>query len=197
MVPALAASRVGALHLETVNYQCITAIATVVQDFLLLVSAALIGWYLYETRRMRMAAERQVTESQALVRASDEQLEAQIRPAIAVQVRNPPESLLLVNVGKGPALNLTLSPAERGADGARRAANIERFNVPVTFIAAGVDSLSGIRTQQHPGLGGVPVLNGRSLQCQYTSLSGRTYWTVVDFDHATGNNVESTRFNVE
>jgi hypothetical protein len=183
--------------LDTVNYQCVTAIATVVQDFLLLVSAFLIGWYLIETRKMRKAAEQQVTETQALVTASDEQAEAQIRPAVAVQVRNPPESLLLVNVGKGPALNLTLSPAERGADGARSAANIERFNVPVTFIAAGGDSFSGVRTQQQPGLGGVPVLNGRSLQCQYTSLSGRTYWTVVDFDHATGNTVENTRFNVE
>jgi hypothetical protein len=62
-----------------VNYQCVIAVATIVQDFLLLVSSFLIGWYLYETRRMRIAAEKQVTESQALVTASDEQAEAQIR----------------------------------------------------------------------------------------------------------------------
>lgn len=177
------------------NYQCITAVATVVQDVLLLASAVLIGWYLYETRRMRKAAETQVTESQALVKASEEQLEAQIRPAVAVRVRRPPESLLLVNVGKGPALDLILSPAERGSDGSRRWAEIEIFGA-VAFVAAGGEDVSGIRTQVITGVGG-PVLKGRSLQCQYKSLSGHTYWTVVDFDHATGNTIESTRFNIE
>jgi len=165
------------------TYEHAMLTATVFQDVLLLVSAVLIAWYLYETYKMRLAAEAQ--------------LEAQIRPAIAVRVRNPLESLLLVNVGKGPALNLKLSPAERGLEGSRECAESETFDVPITFIAEGSEGVSGIRTQAHPGLGGFPVLNGRSLQCQYTSLSGRTYWTVVDFDHATGNTVENTRFNVE
>jgi len=180
-----------------VNYQDIIAAATIVQDVLLLVSAFLIGWYLYETRRMRKAAEKQVTESQSLVKASEEQLEAQMRPAVVVRVRRPPESLQLVNVGKGPALDLILSPAERGSEGSRKWSDLETFGADIAFIAAGGEDLTGIRTQPQPGLGGVPVLNGRSLQCQYTSLSGRTCWTVVDFDHATGNTVESTRFNAE
>ncbi len=167
----------------------------VVQDVLLFASAILIGWYLYETRRMRKAAEKQVTESQALVRASEEQLEAQIRPAVAVRVRGAPDSLLLVNVGKGPALDLILSPAERGSEGSRRWADIEVFGA-IAFIAAGSEDFTGIRTQAQAGVGGT-VLNGRSLQCQYKSLSDRTYWTAVDFDHATGNTIESTRFNVE
>lgn len=64
--------RAELLNLRTVNYQYITAIATVLQDFLLLVSGVLIGWYLYETRKMRQAAEKQISESQALVRASQE-----------------------------------------------------------------------------------------------------------------------------
>ena len=178
------------------NYQCITAVATVIQDVLLLVSAFLIGWYLYETRMMRKAAEEQVTESQALVKASEEQFEAQIRPAVAVRVRLPPESLLVVNVGKGPALDLIMSPAERGAEGSMKWAELETFGANIGFIAAGSDDFTGIRTQAIGGVGGA-VLNGRSLQCQYKSLSGRTYWTVVDFDHATGNSVESTRFNIE
>jgi hypothetical protein len=182
--------------LETVDYQGITAVATVAQDVLLLISAFLIGWYLYETRRMRIAAEQQVAKSQALVKASEEQLEAQMRPAVVARVRRPPESLLLINVGKGPALDLTLSPAERGSVGSRGWSDLEVFDVEATFIAAGGEAVSGIRTQTIPGVGGIG-LNGRSLQCQYTSLSGRTYWTVVDFDHATGNTVENTRFNAE
>jgi hypothetical protein len=165
------------------NYEHAMLTATVVQDVLLLASAFLLAWYLYETYRMRVATEAQ--------------LEAQIRPAVAVRVRNPPDSLLLVNVGKGPALNLALSPAERGSEGSRDCSEREAFVIPSTFLAEGGEGFSGIRTQPQPGLGGVPVLNGRSLQCQYTSLSGRTYWTVVDFDHATGNTVESTRFNIE
>ncbi|MGA7795345.1 MAG: hypothetical protein WCA19_20080 [Candidatus Acidiferrales bacterium] len=80
------------------NDQHIIAIATIVQDCLLLASAFLIAWYLYETRKMRKAAEEQVKESQALVVAAQkqldagreqtaiaqEQLEGQIRPAIVV-----------------------------------------------------------------------------------------------------------------
>jgi hypothetical protein len=191
--PTPCRARTTTLTLATVNYQCIMVIATVAQDFLLLASAVLIGWYLVETRRMRIAAEKQVAESQRLVKASDEQLEAQITPAIAVQVRGAPQSLLLVNVGKGPALNIVVSPAERGANGSRECSNRERFDVPITFLSAGGDGETGIRTQRIAGAGGI-VLDGRSLQCQYTSLSGQTYWTVVDFDHASGNTVESTRF---
>jgi hypothetical protein len=41
---------------------------------------------------------------------------------------------------------------------------------------------------------GTNVLNGRSLQCQYTSLSGRMYWTVVDFDHADNSALIAIRF---
>jgi hypothetical protein len=182
--------------LDTVDYECITAVVTIVQDVLLLASTVLIAWYLFETRKMRIAAEKQVTQGQSLVKSSDEQLAAQIRPAVAVEVRNPPESLLLVNVGKGPALNLTVSPAERGSEGSRECANREVFQVPMTFLAVGRDGFTGIRTQRQQGVGGA-VLDGRSLQCQYTSLSGRTYWTVVDFDHASGNTIESTRFNIE
>jgi hypothetical protein len=157
------------------------------QAELLVLSAILIGLYLREIWKMRKAAENQVRESQ-------DQLEAQIRPALAVQVRNPPESLLLVNVGKGPALNLILSPAERGSEGSRECSDRETFNVPITFIEAGGSGISGVRTQAHPGLGGA-VLNGVSLQCQYTSLSGRIYWTVVDFDKPSGTTVIATRFN--
>lgn len=96
------------------NYQAVTAVATVVQDLLLLVSAVLIYWYLYETRRMRKAAEEQVAESQALVKASEEQLEGQIKPAIVVRVQQQ-RAVQLVNIGSGPALHVELSAVLRGS----------------------------------------------------------------------------------
>ena len=68
----------------------------------------------------------------------------------------------------------------------------------IGFIEAGASSQTSIRTQD---VGGGPpavaVLNGRSLQCQYTSLSGRTYWTVVDFDRVDNNILIATRFYSE
>jgi hypothetical protein len=60
----------------------------------------------------------------------------------------------------------------------------------VGFIEVGGDFLTGIQTQG----AGSNTLNGRSLQCEYTSLSGRIYWTVVDFDHANNNLLIDTRF---
>jgi hypothetical protein len=58
-----------------VNDQHITAIATIVQDVLLFLSAILIAWYLLETRKMRKAAEDQVTRSQDLAAAAQKQLD--------------------------------------------------------------------------------------------------------------------------
>lgn len=54
--------------------QHITAIAMIVQDVLLFVSALLVFWYLWETRKMRQAAEKQVSKSQKLVEAAQEQI---------------------------------------------------------------------------------------------------------------------------
>jgi hypothetical protein len=144
------------------------------QAELLILSAVLVAWYLYETRKMRQAAEDQVRESQALERASQEQLEAQFRPAIAVFYRG----------------NVILSPAERGSIGKP---DLDRLQDDIPFIEAGEEVGTSIRPRDI-GMPGVPVLNGRSLQCQYKSLSGRTYWTVVDFDKPSGMTVIDTPF---
>jgi hypothetical protein len=68
---------------------------------------------------MRQAADEQVRETQRLVKTSQEQLEAQIMPAIAVHSKGSPHGLELVNVGKGPVLGVILSAAERGSTGTR------------------------------------------------------------------------------
>jgi ABC-type sugar transport system ATPase subunit len=90
------------------------------QDVLLAVNAALIAWYLWETRKLRLAAEDQVTKSQSQISATHEQVEAmrqqvaiaqdqreaQIRPALTVIGKGA--TLWVVNIGNGPALNLQL-----------------------------------------------------------------------------------------
>lgn len=161
------------------------------QAELLVVSAIFIGLYLRETWKMRKAAENQVRESQALGRASQDQLEAQFRPAIAVFYRGNAYGLDLHNVGKGPAFGVILSPAERGSIGKP---DLDRLQDDIPFIEAGKEVATSIRPR-NIGMPGVPILNGRSLQCQYKSLSGRTYWTVVDFDKPSGMTVIDTRFS--
>jgi len=51
--------------------------------------------------------------------------------------------------------------------------------------------------QSQGRVGNYPTLDGLSFQCQYTSLSGRTYFTVVDFDKADNNLLIATRVHPE
>ncbi len=145
------------------------------QVVLLAVNAGLIYKYLRATER--------------IAETSQEQLEGQIRPAIVV--RHVPlgvgvDALVLVNVGEGPALHIRLSPTERGSVGKLGLDLMQEIG----FIEAGGTQQSGIRTKG----GGITALNGRSLQCEYTSLSGRTYWTVADFDKFDNDRLIITRF---
>ena len=165
--------------METVNSQYVIAVATIVQDFLLLVSAFLIGWYLYETRKMRKSAEKQVAESQALVRASEEQLEGQIKPAIVVRVQQQ-HAVQLVNIGSGPALHVELSAVLRGS---LTKDQMEGFGFDrIAFLEQRQAIGTRVRTLSLQGQNQNPNLNGRSLRCEYKSLSGRCYFTVTDFD---------------
>jgi len=60
----------------TMNDQHVTAIATFFQDGLLFVNAGLIAGYLFETRKLRPAAEEQVAKSQSQASAAYEQVES-------------------------------------------------------------------------------------------------------------------------
>lgn len=147
------------------------------QAELLIVSAILIGFYLCETWKMR--------------KASQAQLEVPIRPALAVFVGLDGRELRLVNLGKGPALHVRLSPADRGSAGAR---DLERWGEEIGFISPeDPPRATCARTQG----AGINVLNGKSLQCEYKSLSGRTYWTVADFDKFDNSRLLATRFYSE
>lgn len=173
-------------------WTAIGAVAALCQFGALVATAVFVWRYLMATEALRDVARKQLD-------AANEQLETQMRPVIAVKP-DPPTSLKLVNLGKGPAFDLVVSPADRGSEGSRRWSERERFNDFVFepfFIEVGAERQTNIHTQAVHGLAGVPVLNGQSLQCEYRSLSGRTYWTVVDFDHATGTAIIATRFASE
>ena len=145
---------------------------------LLAVNAVFVWLYLQETRKIRIA--------------NEAQLDAQISPAIVVRNKGAPNGLELVNLGKGPALHLRLSATERGSKGRRE---LNRLRPDVGFIESGGAELTNILTQG--SVGSYPSLNGLSFQCQYTSLSGRTYFTVVDFDKADNSLLIATRVHPE
>lgn len=142
------------------------------------VNAGFIWLYLKETNKIRIA--------------NEAQLEAQIRPAIVLRV-GPLQELELINLGKGPALQVRLSAIERGSTGKR---DLDSLADDIELIEAGGKQVAtSLRTT-----GTLPVdpstciLKGRSLQCQYSSLSGHTYWTMADFDADRRNKLIATRF---
>lgn len=148
-------------------------------DLILSAITVILVWlYLRETNRIRIATEAQ--------------LEAQIAPAIVVRVQ-PDGELQFINLGSGPALDVRLSATERGSAGRP---DLDRLTKDIDFVEKqGAAGGTGIRTTPSlPELPAAMVLNGRSLQCQYSSLSGRTYWTVVDFDRGNNNLLIATRF---
>jgi hypothetical protein len=145
--------------------QCVTAIATIVQDFLLFVSAVLVGWYLVETRHLRIASQKQVEISHA-------QLEAQIRPTLVVRMKG---TLHVANVGAGSALNVTLMDADAPDQIAWDIQFTPGTRLHGIAIAAGDEEDSGIRDK---GRARPPLL------LKYESLSGKVYASVIEFDEA-------------
>lgn len=162
------------------------------QAELLVVSSILIGLYLLETWKLRKAAQGQISESQRLVTAAQQQLQAiwrqveiandqlenQIRPAIAVEVifRGGSWQLDLSNVGSGPAFGIRFSATEkgRGADGGLPSVVEWRIG----FLAAHATTPTSLQIRN--AAGNRPIVE-QSLQCEYESLSGRTLYTLVDF----------------
>jgi hypothetical protein len=141
-------------------------------------NARFIWLYLKETNKIRIA--------------NEAQLEAQIRPAIVVRV-GPLQELELINLGKGPALQVRLSAIEPGSMGKR---DLDPLADDIELIEAGgkQEGTTVRTTGALPVFPSTCVLKGRSLQCQYSSLSGHTYWTVVDFDGGHKNKLIATRF---
>jgi hypothetical protein len=144
-----------------VNDQHIVAIATIVQDVLLLASAGLIAWYLHETRKMRKAAEAQV--------------EAAFRPAVIVWHEGSLESSpTLENIGNGPAMEVSWALSD------------SNFSGNLAFLPKDQRRQLGM-----PGMkpvyeaGSRAESSGRSsaacIKCSYRSLSGKQYFSTSTF----------------
>jgi hypothetical protein len=178
-------------------WSALAALAAIIQGLLLLVNAIIVWDYLQETKKLRVATQDQVEETKKLVFAERRQLEAQIRPAVVGRMKMAYDQLFvqLVNIGSGPALDVRLSAVGRGSveqwDGVNEPFPPEPL---LAFIERGGERLTSVRTREVKGLGGIDVLGDRSFRCEYQSLSGRIYSTVVDFDQA-GVCVERTSFS--
>jgi hypothetical protein len=166
--------------LHAVTDQHITALATIVQDVLLLLNAGLIAWYLWETRKMRMAAEKQVSKSQDLVDAAQKQLttslaqtEAQIRPALAVRLQG---GIQLQNVGNGTAVNVAFSLLDDLAGEINWAPRLNIVSEAVaSYLERGEDpGRRAVLADRHFG-------PDHGLQLRYQSLSGKKYVSLITF----------------
>jgi hypothetical protein len=162
-------------------------------SFLTLVCVA---WYLRETHKTRKAAENQVnaahdqlTAMQQQTGVALDQLEGQNRPALVARVTN--HGVELLNIGSGPAMHVQLSPANKGKGAYLTVHKFPEQHDPIPFLEAGQTHQTIVQCTASPHFPGAPVLNDRSLQCTYKSLSGRVHYTVVDF---TGTTVDDTRF---
>jgi hypothetical protein len=155
-----------------------------ISTLLLAVNAGLFVRYLHETTQMRRAAEKQIKVSQ-------EQLEAQAKPALIARLQQNSHVVELINIGSGPALHIEFMTVPRGSKSREGITGLGYDRI--AFIEPKQTQLTHVRSRE-PDVPGTFFLDSssRSLRCEYRSLSGRVYFSVFDFDHV-GNFVEDTR----
>jgi len=131
---------------------------TACQALLLFLNLFAVGWYVVETIRLRRVAQQQV--------------EAQIRPALEVVVNVAAAGIYFKNLGTGPALDLRVSSIPSNGK-VNWHADDNGSGLGHSFVEAGQRSMGGISSREFGP--------ERSLQVVYESLSGRTYATSVTF----------------
>ena len=150
------------------------------QLLLLIVNAGLVYWYVKVTRRIR--------------ETSQDQLEAQIRPALVVKALSH-DSAEIINIGSGPALSPQIAWRQSRDDvdwNAPADKNMQYISGGSGFIKAGEPrnlyvsfAAQSIRDQNR----------GKCWQITYRSLSDRRYATMLDFTES-GTIIETPRFIV-
>ena len=170
------------------NDQHVIAVATIVQDVLLLLSAGLIAWYLWETRKLRKAAYEQLTAMRQQTAVAQDQLEGQIQPAVVARMTQM--GVQLVNIGTGPALHVKLGSVAKSSVNPADVIALQQDRIG--FIEARQTRQTVIRVFAAPNQPGATLLNNRNLWCEYRSLSGRVHVTIVAF--AGDDGADDTRF---
>ncbi len=118
-----------------------------------------IAWYLYETRRIRCASERQ--------------LEAQIAPALTLVIEG--DSLYVMNVGSGVALSPRAVRTKLVSVDWEAASNFGSW-------LKGLPVMPSCRVDTGELVSNVGTLRGERLHLLYESLSGRGYCSIVSFE---------------
>lgn len=144
----------------------VAALAAVGQVVVLVATAVFVWRYLQETAELRRTAQRQVA-------LANEQLEAQIRPALTVV--DSGGRLHVSNIGSGSALNLRLvkTKVETIDWGAQ-----SNFGEPVTGAAVAAGQSADTRSP----IGSWGSLRDERLHLLYESLAGKLYASIVTFD---------------
>lgn len=143
--------------------QCVTAIAAVAQDVILLLTAGLIAGYLWETRKLRIVGQQQVAISQ-------QQVESQYIPAVVVVEVS--DQIGLANIGNGPALSIEWRVKDRGTKPVFSETEDPGDDILTYLEADGKAKSTFLRRG---------VLVNRELHCLYRSISGRRYVSVSTF----------------
>ena len=174
------------LTLRGMNDQHVIAIATAVQVVLLVANGILVYLYLRATQQIAKMNREQVKVSQL-------QLEAQIKPALVARLQNDSHVVELVNIGSGPALHVKFVVVPKGSTMWQDVCGLGGYD-QIAFLESKQTWLTHVRTRK-PDVAGTFILDSSSasLRCDYKSLSGRTYFSVFDFDQS-GGFVENTHF---
>jgi hypothetical protein len=148
-------------------WTAVAAIAAVGQVVVLIATAVFVWRYLQETAQLRRTAQQQVA-------LGNEQLEAQIRPALTITVYLA-GSLCVSNIGSGAALNLRLVRTKVESVDWEAKSN---FGASAMGAAVAVGQL--VDAGSAPG--SVGSLRGEHLHLIYESLSGKVYASIVTFN---------------
>ncbi len=141
----------------------VAALAAVGQVVVLIATAWFVWRYLQETTELR--------------RAAQQQLEAQIRPALTVV--DDRGWLVVSNVGSGVGLNLRLVKIKADSVDWEAKSNFGEF-------AAGRAVAVGKFVSTNAEVGSIGNFKGERLHLIYESLSGGTYASVVSFNEGSG-----------
>jgi hypothetical protein len=144
-----------------------SALAAVGQVVVLIATGWFVWRYLQETTELRRTTQQQVA-------LANEQLEAQIRPALTIVI-GPRGSLCVSNIGSGAALNLRLVRTKVESVDWEAKSN---FGEPAMGAAVAVGQL--VDTRSAPG--SVGNLRDENLHLIYESLSRKVYASIITFN---------------